>query len=173
LVVAQITVNAESVTFTTVKKRTSPGDATVIVGVGSMVAVEVLVGEGTGVLVGVDVAVLDDVGVAEGTPVTDGDAVAVPGTAVTVADAVGSRMVKLSESVALTVREAPLAATNAGFVNVMVVDPAVRPLSASVRIWTVPVAPDELTDVNDTAKAPAFAVHVPVTFAVTRLQEMS
>ena len=126
MIVAQITVNAESVTFTTVTKRTSPGDATVIVGVGSRVAVEVLVGEETAVLVGVDVAVLVGVLVAVGVFVSAGAIVGVlVGVSVgvfvtievTVGVGVGSRIVRLSDRVALTVRAPPAALVNERFVK--------------------------------------------------------
>lgn len=130
------------------------------VSVGVAVAVGVLVTVGVDVSVGVLVTV--DVGVSVGVLVTVGVAVGV---------GVGSRMVRLSDRVALTVRAPPAALVNERFVKSIVVCPAVRPKSERDRIWTLPVAPEGLTEVSVTDFDPSPPVHAPVTFAVKTLHE--
>ena len=136
------------------------------VSVGVAVAVGVLVTVGVdvsvGVAVAVEVLVTVGVGVSVGVLVTVGVAVGV---------GVGSRMVRLSDRVALTVRAPPAALVNERFVKSIVVCPAVRPKSERDRIWTLPVAPEGLTEVSVTDFDPSPPVHAPVTFAVKTLHE--
>jgi hypothetical protein len=136
------------------------------VSVGVAVAVGVLVTVGVdvsvGVAVAVEVLVTVGVGVSVGVLVTVGVAVGV---------GVGSRMVRLSDRVALTVRAPPAALVNERFVKSIEVCPAARPRRLRDRIWTLPVAPAAFTEVNVTDFVPTPAEQLPVTLAEITLHE--